>query len=501
MNGRSLRRTAQRQMLGGTRPRRGLVPELLEPRQLLDGAGLTLVDDQVSVHQNQDPQWLAVLANDKFAPDYAGARQISAVSYGSEGGSISISQDRKQLSYAPPADFSGVEKFTYFVDGQVFAQVNVTVQAALRPDEYTIPPDGQVHRLSVMSNDPFWAGYAGPKLITLASVSSAGSQVTVAEDGKSILYLPTDEEFGADQFVYVVDEIYPARVTITVPQTLANDRFEIIQNTQDNRLNVLANDPFWPGYPAAKRITSATSQLEGASVVPTADGSALLYTPVAGQSGWDSVRYVVDDRYEAHVDVVIYRPVQDDWYETDQESTGQVYFVMSNDQYYDLDGKWHDIVSRVTEVRTPESGGTVELQADGQAVIYTPPSGFSGTDRFTYVADGKHEATVTVNVTRPVRDDSLTAYQDTPGWPLDVLANDFLGNGYTGARQITQVSPSEQAATVTWDGKSVRYTPPAGFTGSDSFTYTIDGAGGPRLGVGPAAGRGRLLSVLCRSEP
>ena len=234
-------------------------------------------------------------------------------------------------------------------------------------------------------------------------------------------------------------------VTIKVPQTLANDRFELIQNTQDNRLNVLANDPFWPGYTGARRITSATSQREGAVVVPTADGAALLYTPAAGEYGWDSVRYVVDDRFAAQVDLVIQRPVQDDWYETDQESTGQVYVVLANDQYYGIDNAWHDVVSRVTDVQTPESGGTVSIRADGQAVIYTPPSGFSGTDRFVYVADGRHEATVMVNVTRPVRDDELTAYQDTPNWLLDVLANDFMGNGYTGcARSLRSVRPNRE---------------------------------------------------------
>ena len=64
------------------------------------------------------------MANDEFDPDYAGKRQISAVSYGSQGGSIQISEDRKRLHYAPPADFSGVETFTYFIDGQFFAQVD-----------------------------------------------------------------------------------------------------------------------------------------------------------------------------------------------------------------------------------------------------------------------------------------------------------------------------------------------------------------------------------------
>ena len=103
----------------------------------------------------------------------------------------------------------------------------------------------------MLDNDPFWAGYAGPKEITLASVSSAGSDVTVAPDGKSIFTGPRKTILASIEFVYIVDEIYPGRVTITVPQTLANDRYEIIQNTQDNRFNVLANDPFWPGYSCA----------------------------------------------------------------------------------------------------------------------------------------------------------------------------------------------------------------------------------------------------------
>ncbi len=466
--------TSKRMRRQQSRRRRTRLPEQLESRQLLDAGGVTLVDDAVTVRQNQSADWLDVLANDEFAPDYSGDRQISAVSYGSQGGFVEISEDRTRLRYAPPADFEGVETLTYFVDGQFFARVDVTVQSPLKPDSYEIPPDGQVHRLSVLANDPFWAGYTGPKKITLASVSSAGSEVTIADDGKAILYRPTDEEFGTDQFVYIVDEIYPTRVTITVPQTLQNDEYEIIQNSSDSLLNVLANDPFWPGYTDPKTITSVDSSVEGSVVTVTEDGRALRYTPPAGWSGWDSIRYVVDDRFQATAFVVVQRPVQDDWHETDQDSTQQYIHVTANDRYWGQDRRYHDVVDQVTAVGVPESGGSVRIGWDGQGVYYTPPRGFSGTDRFTYLADGKHEATVTVEVTRPVRDDYVTAYQDTPRFPLNVLANDFLGNGYTGARQITQVSSTEQDATLDFDGRTIWYTPPDGFTGSDSFTYTVD---------------------------
>ena len=298
--------------------------------------------------------------------------------------------------------------------------------------------------------------------------------MAISEDGRSILYTPTEEQFGFDQFIYIVDEIYPTRVTITVPQTIASDDFEIIQNSDGNRLNVLANDPFWPGYAGERRITSVTPTSREAIVEITDDGSSLSYTPPAGLSGWDSFHYVVDDRFESHVSVIIHRPVVDDWFEIDRNSTDHVFDVLSNDRYRERHGGYRDVVDVVTSVTDPESGGLVEIIDGGRSVSYTPPTDYSGIDRFTYLADGKHEATVSVNVTRPVRADYLTAYQDTPGYRLAVTENDFYGNGYHGARQITEVSESEQNAVLTIQGDTIAYTPPAGFTGSDSFSYTID---------------------------
>jgi hypothetical protein len=137
------------------------------------------------------------------------------------------------------------------------------------------------------------------------------------------------------------------------------------------------------------------------------------------------------------------------------------------------------VIDRVTSVTQPESGGTVTISADGQGILYSPAPGFSGTDVFTYLADGVHEAQVRVSVTRPVRDDNISTgvYQDTPNAVLSVLANDFVGNGYTGPRLITAVGATENGGTVTisGDGKALLYTPKPGYTGTDRFTYTVDG--------------------------
>ena len=57
---------------------------------------------------------------------------------------------------------------------------------------------------------------------------------------------------------------------------------------------------------------------------------------------------------------------------------------------------------------TSEAGGTLALAAD-RTVLYTPPTGFIGTDRFTYAIEdgrgGRDEAGVTITVTAPPADD------------------------------------------------------------------------------------------------
>jgi len=450
--------------------------EQLESRLALDGA--TLANDVFDVGQNSPSANLDVLANDVFTADYTGARRVTSISYGSEGGSIEVAADGQSLRYAPPADFFGTETFVYVVDHEHTAQVQVHVRAPLAFDSLTIPPDGIQRRLEVMANDPFWPDYAGPREITSVSVTSAGGEVEIGADRRSILYTPPEGAYGKDEFVYIVDGVYPARVTISIPETLKPDQVELVQHTPGT-FDLLANDPFWPGYAGQRRITHVLDADEGATVTISGDGRSVTYIPAPNAAGGDTFRYVVDGSYETSVNVAIHRPVRDDWLETDENSTNQSFNVTANDRYRDLGNFERDVIDRVTSVTQPESGGVVSISADGQSVIYTPPAGFSGTDSFTYIADGVHEAQVRVHVNRPVRDDYIShgVYQDTANAILDVLANDFLGNGYTGPRLITSVGPTEHGGVVSigGGGQWLVYTPAAGYTGQDAFSYTVDG--------------------------
>ncbi len=123
--------------------------------------------------------------------------------------------------------------------------------------------------------------------------------------------------------------------------------------------------------------------------------------------------------------------------------------------------------------------GTLTLNADG-SFAYTPNALFSGADSFTYRAQAtcgsSDPATVSITVTHvnhaPVAsDDSYNMAQDTQ---LTVSASGVLANDTdVDGDALTAIlidGPSHGVVTLNPDG-SFTYTPLAGFSGADAFTY------------------------------
>lgn len=147
----------------------------------------------------------------------------------------------------------------------------------------------------------------------------------------------------------------------------------------------------------------------------------------------------------------------------------------------------HDALT-VTQV-AGAANGTATINADG-SVSFTPTTAACGTpggDTFTYTIRDSFgaTATATVHVLPPAgggnhppvaANDAATTPVDTPV-SVTVLANDSDPDG--DVLSVTAVgTPAHGAATKNADG-SVTYTPAAGFTGVDAFTYEVsDGKGG-----------------------
>jgi hypothetical protein len=134
--------------------------------------------------------------------------------------------------------------------------------------------------------------------------------------------------------------------------------------------------------------------------------------------------------------------------------------------------------------------GSLALNLNG-SFIYTPTAGFSGADAFTYiVSDGELFDTATVNITvgsegntAPVGvDDAYSTPYETPlNVPVEmgVLTNDTDAEGDSltlilEGRLTASLTdgPSNGSLALNLDGSFV-YTPTAGFSGDDTFTYIV----------------------------
>jgi Bacterial Ig domain len=169
---------------------------------------------------------------------------------------------------------------------------------------------------------------------------------------------------------------------------------------------------------------------------------------------------------------------QDDPVSTN-EDTPVVINVLANDS--DANGDAIKVVST-----TQPSNGSVVINPNG-TLTYTPNANFHGADSFTYtVGDGVLNDTAAVNLTvnsvpdAPVAgDDSLATLPNTAlliNVAADLLVNDTdADNDPLSIVSFTQ--PSHGTLANNGDGTFL-YTPNAGFSGTDTFTYTVgDGTG------------------------
>lgn len=130
--------------------------------------------------------------------------------------------------------------------------------------------------------------------------------------------------------------------------------------------------------------------------------------------------------------------------------------------------------------------GVVKIEADS-TLTYTPAKDYVGTDVVVYsINDGKggtasSELTVTVRLNNvPVTGADTAATDDRTAISINVLGNDTDAD----SDPLKVVSASALTGTVTIEADNrLRYTPKAGFSGTDTVSYRVsDGFGGEANG-------------------
>ena len=135
----------------------------------------------------------------------------------------------------------------------------------------------------------------------------------------------------------------------------------------------------------------------------------------------------------------------------------------------------------ITSLTQGANGSTHHFQSD---IFYTPNNGFAGTDSITFTIQdnrgGSYTQTLSVTLANlpPVAnvDTSTVAKNSSTAISIPVLINDSDPGGDTFS--ITGTSLASAGGTITIIGTAIEYTPPAGFSGTDSFTYTIQDSHG-----------------------
>ncbi len=168
-------------------------------------------------------------------------------------------------------------------------------------------------------------------------------------------------------------------------------------------------------------------------------------------------------------------PVAVDDTATTNEATPVSIDVRANDTDADSD---------VLEVFEWSAGSHGSVVCSIAACSYTPDAGYTGTDTFTYsVRDGfggQAEATVTVTIlvvnNRPFAVDDIALHHGNAPITIDVLRND---TDIDPGDVLGVVESTALGGRVACGGGSCTYSPPPGFSGEESFRYTVsDGNGG-----------------------
>lgn len=438
-------------------------------------------DDSYSVTQGNSLNVPApgVLANDSLSGNST-ASLVTTVG----NGSLTLNADGSFV-YTPAPAFSGQVTFSYrIVDGantSNTATVTITVNpAAVAPiasnDAYSTDEDTQLNiaAAGVLANDTIT--YPNPAALLVANVRNGTLRLNA--DG-SFTYTPAMNFSGTDSFTYMITtsglSSNTATVTITVnpvndSPVARNDSAATFKN-DPVMVIVLANDLDPDGD--ALMVTSATGAANGTLAINP--DYTVTYTPNIGYFGPDSFTYTISDgslTAAATVSMVVNnRPdAANDQYSVNEDTTLNVAApgVLAN-----------DIVNEPSPIAVIVNGptsGILTLNVNG-SFSYTPSPDFNGVDSFTYVVNtatvNSNVAIVTITV-NPVNDRPIAAY-DVATTPfntpinINVLANDTDVDGDQ-LSVIINTNPTNGTVVINPD-RTVRYTPRAGFSGTDTFYY------------------------------
>ena len=419
----------------------------------------------------------------------------------SNGGSVTIEGDGSaatgSLVFTPADGFEGVASFTFRAhDAGGFESLPVTVSIQVTPvlardDAFVISPPARTANFSkadLLANDvDLDAGNASDLTISEIGTPAHGS-LSIADDG-SYLYTPDTGFFGIDSFTYRANngtfDSNLATVTINVGSAAVDDSYIITPNpspttglTVDATHGVLANDS--PNAAFVGLVSGATH----GEIQLDLDGSIRFYDdtdPNTGLPNLDPVQF----NYEA--------------YDTAGTDIGRATVTLNIVPVYGYDLQFNILKNQPTsldlvdpalnlkgaslsvQIVNGPAHGTLTLSDDGITPTYTPDSGYTGADQFTYtLSDGTRTYNVaTVDLTVAALFSANYRYSVADGIEFDGFLSELVDGTYPAGESpvtvdlATVIGPMHASDFTIGPDGMFAYTGNLNYFGVDSFSFEL----------------------------
>ena len=377
------------------------------------------------------------------------------------------------VTYTPTAGYYGPDSFTFTVSNGTNtsgpATVNITVIGTPTATAQTVSiPFGTATPVTLSGTDP--QGEA----LTYA-VASQPAHGTLTGTAPGLTYTPSTGFHGTDSFTFTVKNTSgltssPATETLNVAAGTPTATGQSVATTEGTAtlVTLSGTDPDSPALPLT--YTIATQPTHG-----TLTGTApnLTYTPTAGYYGPDSFTFSASNGTHTSpattvsiaVDQVFVAPT------ANPQTVGVVFGKATSVTLSGADPQGEALTYTVTG--NPAGG---KLSGTAPNLTYTPNVGFHGADSLTFTAKdtsglSSTPATVTLNVATgtPTATGQSVATAEGTAKAVTLSGTD----PDSPALPLTYAYTEPAHGTVTGTAPNLTYTPTAGYSGADSFSFTV----------------------------
>ncbi|WP_349899268.1 Ig-like domain-containing protein [Parafrigoribacterium soli] len=366
--------------------------------------------------------------------------------------------------FVPSNGFSGTGSYQYRVtdgSGQTASATVTVVVTPLAADSTATTAAGTAVTVPAVG---LVAAGTGSSL-ALSGVSSPTNGTVSLVSGNPV-FVPATGFSGTASFAYDVTDSSGRTSSAIVTVTVAPVAVDVTATASAGVPTTI--DVLVVAHGTSLSLASTTGPVHGTATV-AADGG-LLYTSDTSYSGTDTFAFTImgDGGSDTGTITVTVTPLAPDDVAVTDAGLPVIIDVLAND------------TGGLTLIATsaPTRGGTATIVAG--RIRYLPRAGFSGIDTFDYTATGAGGATTTATVTVKVvpvigASGSSGTAKATAGEPaIFDPAADATGSGIA----LFAVGPASHGVTVVNPDGTLSYTPAAGYSGTDQFTYTLTDAAG-----------------------